>query len=218
MKPGIAYLHPRFFKYLIIIIIALFLKACVSEPDNTIILPVDDYYSKLAQGWIEFDARQYEEAIVIFSEASEIDPLRYEAYLGLGWAYAMTDQMSESLYNLDQAVAISPSIPDAYAAKAFILLVQSKHDDAIFSAKEAISLGGNEYMFSSLPCVSAESLRLLLAECYYVVGQYQDAQAQIDILKPDNQLEPENQNYKTELLLEIEKLSSVETVLDELTN
>jgi len=201
------------------IAVMILLSSCISGPDDVIVLPpADVYHTKVAEAWIEFESGRYREAIIVFREASEIDTLSPDAYLGLGWCYAMLDEMEDSLSNLEFANVKEPGSPDVYAAKAFVYLAQSEYEAAIAAADKAISLGGEEYVFSQIPEVQTRNLRLLIAECYYAMGQYEDAQVQIDILKPDNNLDPNSRNYKQDLLLEIENLKPVEPILAELTN
>jgi len=202
---------------LISIIATVLLSGCVSGPDDVIVLPpADVYHIKVAEAWIEFESGRYNDAMIVFGEASEIDPLPPDAYLGLGWCYAMTDQMEDSLSSFEIAITKEPEAPDGYAAKAFVHLAQNEHEAAIAAADEAISLGGEEYVFSQIPDVRTRNLRLLIAECHYVMGQYADAQAQIDILKPHNNLDPNSRTYKRDLLLEIESLRSVGPILERL--
>jgi len=145
-----------------------------------------------------------------------MDPLRSAAYLGLGWCYAMIDEMADSLSNLDIVIAREPDAPDGYAGKAFVLLAQNEFEAAILAADKVISLGGEEYVFSHITDVQTRSIRLLIAECYYAMGQYEDAQTQIDILEPDNELDQDDLTYEQDLLLKIESLKSPGSILEEL--
>jgi tetratricopeptide (TPR) repeat protein len=197
------------------IAITMLINGCVNGPDDIIVLPPTDlYHVKVAEAWIELESGRYHDATIGFREASEIDPLSSDAYLGLGWCYAMTDQMEESSSNFEVAIIRDPGSPDGHAAKAFVHLAQNEYAAAIEAADEAISLGGEEYVFSQIPEVRTGNLRLLIAECYYAMGQYADAQAQIDILKPDNNLDQDSRNYKRDLLLEIESLKPVGPIIE----
>lgn len=201
------------------IVVTVLSSSCVSGPDDIIVLPpADPYYLTVAEAWTEFESGHYHNAITTFHEASEIEPSLSGAYLGLGWCYAMIDQMEDALSNFGLAVTKESSSPDGYAAEAFVYLVQNEYEAAIAAADEAISLGGEEYMFSQIPEVQTRNLRLLVAECYYAMGQYPEAQMQIDILRPDNNLDQNSRTYKQDLLLEIEGLRSVGSVLEKLAN
>ena len=194
-----------------------FLGGCVSDSDDTIVLPPTDlYHLRVAEAWIEFESGRYFDAIAAFGEASEIDTSRSSAYLGLGWSYAMIDRMDDSLSSFELAIMKDQESPDAYAAEAFVYLTQNEYETAIAAADEAISLGGEEYVFSQIPDVRTRNLRLLIAECYYAMGQYADAQAQIDILKPDNNLDQNSRTYERDLLLELEELKPVGSILEEI--
>jgi len=193
--------------FYIICIFAPLLNGCLSDSDF-VIPGIDSYNQEIAEGWIRFDSGDYSGAIGNFRTALEIDPLRAGAYVGLGWCYAKTDNLDDSLANLDIAITKDSALPDAYAAKAFVKLADNSHENAISAAEMAISLGGEDYMFSQIPEVRTSNLRLLIAECYYTIGRYEDAQSQIDIIKPDNKLDKNSCNYKRDLIAEIENLKS----------
>ena len=200
--------HSGIIFFLLLAVTALFC-GCVNGPDDVIVLPqADTYYTKVAEGWLEFQRGNYENAITVFGEASDIDPTLPEAYLGLGWCYSMLDQMDNALSNFDLAIAVESESPHGYAAKAFVHLALSQYETAIEMAIEAISLGGEEYVFGQFPDVNTENLRLLMAESYYATGQYTNSREQVDILNPDNNLDPDSRTYLQELLLEIENLGS----------
>ena len=198
-------------------VVVFLLSGCVDGTDDTIDLPfTDPYHLKIAEGWVEFESGRYNDAIAVFSEASEVDSLRSNAYLGLGWCYAMIDDLDRSLSNLVTATQKEPGAPDGHAAKVFVYLAQEQYDDVIAAGNRAISLGGDEYVFSQIPDVHTRNIRLAMAEAYYAEGQYADAQTQIDILEPNNRLDQNSQTYERDLILEIESLRSVSPVLEEL--
>ena len=215
----IAYCESHIWPALVSVAATLFVSGCVTGPDDIIVLPpVDIYELRVDDAWIEFEAGHYENAIAAFSEAAEIDPARLDAYLGLGWCYAMIDEMGLSLSNLETTIMREPGSPDGYAAKAFVYLAQNKYEAAVIEADRAILLGGEEYVFDQIPDVRIRNLRLLVAEGSYAMGKYGDAQVQIDILEPENNLDQNSRTYKRDLLLEIESLRSVGEVLEELIN
>ncbi len=199
----------------------VFLVGCVTDPDDAITLPPIDastslYDLEIIQAWVEFGSENYDGSISVFREASDIDPLRQDAYLGLGWCYAMMDQMDDATYNFDVAIVKQSDAPDGHASVAFVYLAQNRYQDAIPAAEKAISLGGEEYVFEWIVEVRTRNLRLLLAESYYALGKYADSQLQIDILEPGNKLDENSHTYKEDLLLEIERLRSPGPVLSEL--
>jgi len=196
-------------------------SGCVTDPDDAIILPPIDasaslYDLKVIEAWVEFGAGNYDGSISVFSEAVDVDPLRQDAHLGLGWCYAVRDQMEDAAYNFNVAIVKQSDSPDGHASVAFVYLAQNRYEDAIPAAEKAISLGGEEYVFEWIIEVRTRNLRLLMAECYYALGKYTDAQAQIDLLEPENELDPNSDEYIKDLLLEIERLRSPGQVLSEL--
>jgi tetratricopeptide (TPR) repeat protein len=203
---------------IIILIITVLLSGCISDEENIILPPVDPYYVKVADGWINFKLGDYQNGIIHFKDAMDDDPSLSAAYLGLGWCYAMIDDFQSSLPNFDVTISIEPDSPDAYAAKSFIYLAQNEYESAVKPAEQAILLGGEDYVFSQIPDVGTRNLRLLMAESHYALGQYKDAQTQINILEPDNGLDQNSRNYKRELILKIESLKYAGTVLKELNS
>jgi len=210
--------HHRHCIWLASISIAVLISGCDDELEDVVISPADLYPTKIAEAWAEFGSGNYHTAITAFREASEMEPLQSAPYLGLGWCHAMIDEVENSLNNFDVFISKEPESPDGYAAKAFVYLAQNEYEAAIAAADEALLLGGEEYVFSHIPDVQTRSLRLLIAECYYAMGQYGDAQAQIDILGPDNELDQNSRTYEEDLILEIERLKSPGSVLDDLNN
>ena len=207
--------------WLPVISIALLLVGCVSGPDDVVVLPPIDtedglYGVEVVKAWITFDSGNFDDSILAFTEALNMDPSRPDAYLGLGWCYAMIDDLQSSLSNLELAIVNDPANPDGYASMAFVYLAQNEHASAVGAADRAIQLGGEEYVFYHIAEVNTRNLRLLMAECYYTTGQYAEAQTQVDALKPDNELDQNSDTYKQDLLLEIESLRSLGPVLGEL--
>jgi tetratricopeptide (TPR) repeat protein len=211
----------RLWLLIVSVVAIVFLSGCVTDPDDAITLPPIDasvslYDLKVIGAWVEFESENYDGSISMFREASDIDPLRQDAYLGLGWCYAMMDQMEDAIYNFNVAIVKQSDSPDGHASVAFVYLAQNRYEDAIPAAERAISLGGEEYVFEWIIEVRTRNLRLLLAESYYALGRYADSQLQINILEPDNELDENSQTYKKDLLLEIERLRSPGPVLGEL--
>lgn len=210
--------HKKHYIFLISIAVTFALYGCFDEADNGVVLPsTDSYYLEVAKGWLKFDSADYSNAIEGFSNAVDIDPLRPEAHLGLGWSYAMTDN-DKSLSSFKTAIQQGTDSPDGYAAEAFVYLAMNDYEVAIESANKAISLGGDSYVFSQIVDVNTNNLRLLIAECYYALGEYFEAQKQVDILNPDNGLDQNSRNYERDLLLEIELLKPDNTIIEDLTN
>ena len=203
----------------ILLILLAIVSGCVNGPNDEITLPpADEYDTAVAVGWLGFNAGSYDDAALTFGKAVEIDPTLSQAYLGLGWSYAMLDQTALALPNLDLAIARDSESPDGYAAKAFVHLARGEYEAAIEAARQAIDFGGEDYVFSQIPDVQTRNLRLVMVESHHALGQYSDAQAQVDTLNPDNNLDEDSRTYKQDLLLEIEDLGSVGLVLEELIN
>ena len=83
----------------------------------------------------------YEEAIIAFTAAIEIDPKRPEAYFGRGRAYALSDETEENLAaarsDFEKVLELDPTYVDAWLELADILIRQEDYD----SAEEALRQG-----------------------------------------------------------------------------
>ena len=155
--------------------------------------------------WGYYGEADYEKAIEKFQQAAEISPDLAEAYSGLGWTYAKTGQLQDSSANFQLAVDKDPQNTDAWAGLAGTYLATNNYGDAVGAAQKALELDPS---YSSVhDDVDARSLHLLMAECYYNMEQYALAQAQVDILQPNNNLNPQDPDYVENLLKKIEELS-----------
>ncbi len=195
----------------------VFLIGCSPDSEDTLIIPIeDDYDLEIARGWISFSSDDYQGALHSFGKASKMESLDARAYIGLGWCYAMIDKLDDAIANFDYAIAREPSSPDGYAGKAFILMAKNEFEKTIEIAFKAITLGNEGYIFSQIPDVNLSSLRLLLAECYYAMGNYAEAMIQVDIIEPYNKLDRNSRNFKQDLLAELERLKSDIQIMNDL--
>lgn len=87
----------------------------------------------------------YEEAIVAFSEAIEIDPNNALAYIGRGNAYTGSgdDNLGLALADFQKAVQLDEQNTDAYLGIADVYILQGNHDAAMEILKEALEKTGN---------------------------------------------------------------------------
>jgi tetratricopeptide (TPR) repeat protein len=89
--------------------VLLFLFSCsekLSDDDFLFGLP-EKYDALIETGWTHFQSGLYEEAIDVFSRASERNAIEPEVYLGLGWSYARNLELVKGENNLQKAVAFA---------------------------------------------------------------------------------------------------------------
>ncbi len=196
-------------KVIFIFTIIIFFIGCSPDSEDTLIIPIEhDYDLEIARGWIKFGSDDYHSALSTFLNAIKIDPLDARAYIGSGWCYAMTDRLDDAITNFNSAIIRDPDSPDGYAGKAFVLMVKNEYEETIETAFKAITLSNENYIFSQIPDVNSSSLRLLIAECYYAMGNYAEAMIQVDIIKPYNKIDRNSRNFKQDLISELEKIKS----------
>ena len=162
--------------------------------------------SLISQGWKEYVAGNYEDAIAKYQEALEEDSASASAYNGIAWARARLGQVRDSIDSFKKAVARDPSSADANAGLAGAYLADGDYERAIASA-QLVLLREPEYA-SHHDDIKAADIRILLAECYYNIGDYAAAKAQIDLLGDAGRaLDAASPTYLADLLSLIEELA-----------
>ena len=124
------------------------------------------------------------------------------------------------LAHLDEVIGTGEYVEDAFAGRAATALAASENLLAIASAESTLARD-HVYEFSRHDKYNWRDLRLIMAQAYFALAQYSDAQAQVDILDPDNGLDPADSEswvvdgqthltYEAALAMEIEWLRSTE--------
>jgi hypothetical protein len=142
------------------------------------------------EGWGEYAAGLHSDAAQSFREVLAADPQCADAQNGLGWACARMDSLETSRAALQAALALEPGFPDALAGLAFVSSALHDHDTAITSASALLASEGDDYVFWRDAAVTSSAVRLVLARSLFHRGDYDLAQAQIDLLDPANGLDP----------------------------
>lgn len=190
------------FIFLSIGIFVLILSGC-GDDENP---PVLDADALISQGWIEYDAGNYEIAIYRHQSALLKDSEKSEAYNGIGWAYTKLGKVDDSIDSFKKAILKDPSNADAHAGLAGAYFIAGNYEQAIASAKTVLSLKSN-YESPHDP-VKANNVRLLLAESYYNMGDYASAKAQIEMIGTYGKiLDPSSSTYLLDILFAIDDLS-----------
>ncbi len=152
--------------------------------------------SLIQSGWQSFSNRNYSDAFNKFDQAislartnSRYDSLQAEAECGRGWARAYNRDFSLAKNDLltsltHQSVSQRVSL-NSKAGLALVHHTLNEYASAIQRALEVLNVNQN-YVFEYDQRVYHKRLRLVLAQSYYSVGDFQNAAKQLDIIDPAN--------------------------------
>ena len=170
--------------------------------NNHVIDPIE----ATADGWTAFDQGNWVAAEEHFRTAIEADSTFSEAHNGLAWCCAHQDSFQDANQHFDMAIALGITSAEPYAGKAAVLRDTSPADyeGAIDAATEALTIEPG-FTFGHDTTFDWRDLRLILAQSYFALGQYFDANAQVDSLGGDVQ-DPDAEDFVEALLKEIEVL------------
>jgi len=171
-------------------------------------------------GWSSYANGDHTNARASFEKALGLEAGLIEARLGLAWCEAHDGEYSTALDDFDEVMETGEYVADAFAGRAATALAASQDSLAIASAESTLARD-HVYEFSRHDKYNWRDLRLIMAQAYFALAQYSDAQAQVDILDPDNGLDPADSEswvvdgqthltYEAALAMEIEWLRSTE--------
>jgi len=172
------------------------------------------------EGWGSYLLGDYADSRSHFSEALRLDPDLLEARLGLAWSEAQEGEYLSAVQDFDQVLESGVLMEDAFAGRAASALELPDDSLAVASAESTLARDPH-YFFSRRPEYNFYDLRLILAQAYFALSQYSKAQEQVDVLDPDNGLDPADSEtwvvggisyptYKASLAVLIESLWAFE--------
>ena len=131
----------RICSWLLTIVLVLGLCACGQSTEATWQEQYDLGVRYLSEG-------NYEEAIIAFTAAIEIDPMRPEAYVGRGGAYIGSGETAENLAaalaDYEEAVALDETNAAAWLGIADVYIRQGDYDKALEILREALEKTEND--------------------------------------------------------------------------
>jgi len=113
-------------------------------------------------GIVFTNKKLYDEAIIEFKKAIEIDPEFLEAYKNLGIVYLNTEQYDEAIEIFKIGLEKQPDYPDLHNAIGLVYLTQKKYADAILEFTAA--LAKNSHFAKSHLNLSIALLRSIVEE------------------------------------------------------
>lgn len=153
--------------------------------------PSVDPQEKTDEGWAAFEGQDYGAALLAFQAAVDADDGFADAWNGLGWTRAYQEELGDAAMALQNAVDSGLPVPDARAGLAIVYRDVPALDSAIAEAL-AVLAADAEWVFTHRSSVDYLDMHLVLAQCYYREGEasFGEAQTQLDVLDPDNGLDP----------------------------
>ena len=126
---------------ILIIALALGLCACGQSTESTWKEQYDLGVRYLSEG-------NYEEAVIAFTAAIEIDAKRPEGFIGRGDAYALSgdteDNLSAALADYETAIALDETLPGGWLGLADVYIRRGDYDKAMEVLREALEKTGND--------------------------------------------------------------------------
>lgn len=171
--------------------------------------------------WENYQNSNFLEAISTFKELLSRQPNSADAFNGLGWCYAsnQVDSLDRALESFDSAFQIQSNFIEALTGRGFVQLALKDYSQSITDFSSAIGINPN-FVFLYNQTIDFKDIRLGLAEAYFFKQNYRSAQEQVDVLQPNNGLDPNRQDtwivdsvsynsYSEALLALIEKLKAI---------
>jgi len=175
--------------FLLLVMVASFFSCQKDDPANVtneIHYPSDITFHSLEQrltenGWKEFALGNYAQAIDSFHLATQTNSLYIDAFNGLGWTYARMDSLEKALYYLTVCMVSADNeqvYKDARAGRSFVNLALNEYVKAIEDVDAVILeqfeyyYNYKDYAFRHDASISSSDLVLVVAESYFMVGNY----------------------------------------------
>jgi tetratricopeptide (TPR) repeat protein len=158
--------------------------------------------------WAAFQRSEYHTALSEFKTAVAMDTTKAEGYDGKGWSYALLDSLSESCEALLECLERDPTRVDPLVCLAAVYRDLPDLDAAIENAQQALALEPT-FVFHRRSSYDWRDLRLILAECFYALADYELAYAEVRELDSSFEIDPADEDYAELLLLKIEELVSL---------
>src|SRR6266566_5274852 len=101
-------------------------------------------------GGTYLNTKRYQEALLAYEQAIQLDPNDAVTYNGKGLALSNLNRYGEALVAYEQAVQLNPGFENAYINRAYVLYKLRRHPEALTDCERAIQLGPNNASFYNL--------------------------------------------------------------------
>ncbi len=166
----------------ILILIALVVLAACDSGGNGPATSTDELIQK---GWEAFEAGRYSDAIQQFVTVLNLEEKgSVEASMGLGWARAFQRNFDGAINAWLTGRADDNDNADINAGLCLVYHVKSDFANAITAGSQAL-LTSPDYVFEHKTDITAQTIRLTMAQSYYATGDFSSAASQMDAAFPE---------------------------------
>ncbi|MFN8578535.1 MAG: hypothetical protein U0354_17030 [Candidatus Sericytochromatia bacterium] len=133
-------------------------KLKIIKPKEKILTPLE-YYNKGRESFLKFNIKGYEESIIFYNKALELDKNFAKALAAKAESQAFLSKLiydstnnikdsskfeSEAFNNAFIAVSMEPKLSETHKALSWVYLIQKKYDDGKEQALKAIEINEND--------------------------------------------------------------------------
>ncbi len=159
-------------------------------------------------GWTAFESLDYENALDLFLRAIDNNASSSDAYSGAGWCYYLiggnnADARSSWQDGLDKPGGIN----DLQAGLGFLEYYEGNYGAAIDWFMDLLDDNPN-YSFIHMPSLNQDDIRITVAMCYYLEGDFGNSLQFVQSLNPLFAAEETEEGWDA-LGTEIERLSRI---------
>ncbi len=171
----------------------------------------EEYAAQINSGWNAYTLKDYAGALEKFRGAQDLDSLSPAAYVGLGWTLMKMDSLQQAEAVFSGYVKISDSSASIFAGWAFLLNAQKQYSSSNDKVDLAVKMDAN-WIFN-FELLTANSLHILKAENFYMLGDFPRSQAEVQIVNPEFSADLNTPQGLAKLAAEIESLRNQSSMI-----
>lgn len=165
------------------------------------------YEDLIDMGWQAFAAREYDQAVLHFTDAKASNPARIDAYVGLGWSLMKLGRLDEASTEFATGSSESDATADLFAGWAFVLNALKNFSLSNVRADQALAADPAWEFTHGLP-LSVRDLHVLKAANFFLLGDFARSLQAVQQVNAAFQADLNTSEGIAALAAEIERLQS----------
>ena len=159
------------------------------ESDINTFTTLENEFSYLREAWEKYADGQFTEALNLINEALSLNDYDPEIIISYGFFLLQTDSFDAARDAIESAYRLSPYMPLVLCGKALLAQADGLPEDVIHYCNIILNRESDwEYRYNS--SINTNLVRLFLAEAYVQTNQSEKSQMMLDLVWPDNGLDP----------------------------